>query len=166
MYVGTFSVDPINVADPLDPVVVNVIAFCLLENVNQSVDAKNPFVVLLACGIDIVFVPLFQTNGVVAMISDGTINDGVKNSNAVPKVLYRNNCCAVPIGNAFVNVYALSHCVCFAVVGNEYPAVNVNAKVPDVVIVPGATENPVGTVIPIDVTDPPPTVHDLSADKS
>jgi hypothetical protein len=81
----------LNVDGPLFPVVVNVIAGCLLENVNQSADDKYPSVVLFATGIDIVFVPLFQTNGVVAMMSTGVKYDGVKNSNAVPNVLYRNN---------------------------------------------------------------------------
>jgi len=42
------------------------------------------------------------------------------------------------------------------VVGIEYPAVNDTANVPEVVIVDGVTDNPVGTVIPTDVTVPEP----------
>ena len=45
---------PMNEEAPLVPVVVKLIAFCLLLNVVQSVELKYPFVVALDCEILIV----------------------------------------------------------------------------------------------------------------
>ena len=47
VYVGTLRVLLINVAEPLEPVVVNVMVFCLLLNVFQSVLLKYPSVEIL-----------------------------------------------------------------------------------------------------------------------
>ena len=40
---------PLNVAGPEDPVVVRDTAFCLLLNVDQSVELRKPFCVEDAC---------------------------------------------------------------------------------------------------------------------
>jgi hypothetical protein len=69
VYSGIFNVAPTNVDAPLLPVVVRVIAFCFELNVNQSALVKYPFTLLVAAGMLIVLVPLFQTRGVVASIS-------------------------------------------------------------------------------------------------
>jgi hypothetical protein len=82
----------LNVLAPLFPVVVSVIAGCLELNVSQSALVRYPFTLLVAAGIDIVLVVLFQTSGVVAIISVDTKKFGVKNSNAVPSVFTLNNC--------------------------------------------------------------------------
>ena len=56
-----------------------------------------------------------------------------------------------------LSVYPASHSVCLAVVGIEYPAVNVSAKVPLVVIGVPVILNPVGTVIAtLDTVPVPP----------
>ena len=58
--VGILRVDPTSVAAPV-PVVVNVIAFCLLLNAFQSAELKYPLVDVVACVIDTL--PLVSVNG-------------------------------------------------------------------------------------------------------
>ena len=48
VYCGTFNVLPTKVAAPELPVVVNVIAPCLLLNVDQSVEDKYPLALPVA----------------------------------------------------------------------------------------------------------------------
>jgi hypothetical protein len=55
---------------------------------------------------------------------------------------------------------------CLVFNGIEYPAANVNANVPDVVIGFPEIDNPVGTDMSTDVTPPPPPAHVLFCDRS
>jgi hypothetical protein len=55
-----------------------------------------------------------------------------------------------------VKAYALSHCPCLVVVGNEYPAAKLSARVPLDVIGDPLTLNPVGAVSATEVTEPLP----------
>jgi hypothetical protein len=66
VYVGMFSVLLIKVDDPLDPVVVRVIVFCLLLNVVQSADERYPLDDAPDCEIEIVLLVIY--NGLVALV--------------------------------------------------------------------------------------------------
>lgn len=63
-----FKVAPTKVDAPELPVVVKVIAFCLLLKVVKSAEAKYPFTEVVAAGIDIV--PLVLTKGELKVKAD------------------------------------------------------------------------------------------------
>ena len=64
-----FNVAPTKVATPEVPVVVKVIAFCLLLKVVKSAEAKYPLTEVVAAGIEIVFVVLTKAMKCLGLIA-------------------------------------------------------------------------------------------------